>query len=135
MEKVCTPESVFTLLAVRNLSILTKLSMEKSTMKILKKTAPCAALGNSQTPPSDAPAPLTVNEWLTAYLEVVADKEEQVPKGYLPRGELAKKMGCGIATASERGNVLYRAGRADRIELRRLIGGRIRIVPYFKLHC
>lgn len=70
---------------------------------------------------------------MTAYLEVAATKEDPVPEGYLTVREIAKVMGVCYQTASERVNALHRAGKADRVKLHRLIAGKVKIVPYYKL--
>ena len=70
---------------------------------------------------------------MTAYLEVASTKEDPVPKDYLTVDEIAKLMGVCRQTASARVNALHRASKADRITLRRMIAGKIKIVPYYKL--
>lgn len=102
-------------------------------MKILRKTAKRTTLGNVSTANNKGPAPISVNEWMTAYLEVASTKEDTVPGGYLTVEEIAKIMGVCRQVASQRVNDLYRAGKADRIKLRRLFAGRVKIVPYYKL--
>jgi len=102
-------------------------------MKVLRKTAPRITAENiGQLRPEGLPQ-ITINEWLSAYLATVADKEDKVPDGYFSVEEIAKSMKACRSTASERVNALHRAGRADRVKLRRMIVGRIRIVPYYKL--
>lgn len=102
-------------------------------MKILRKTAKRTTLGNVSTSNSKGPSPISVNEWMTAYLEVASAKEDTVPEGYLTVDEIAKGMKVCQQVGSERVNALHRAGKAERIKLRRLFAGRIKIVPYYKL--
>lgn len=58
--------------------------------------------------------------------------EDEVPKGWLTMGEIAKEMGCGQSWAC---NVIRRAVQAGKVESRKfrvLRDGKVMPVPHYK---
>jgi len=102
-------------------------------MKELKKTLHGMPGRHSIANRSGLPT-ISVNEWLTAYHELCAAKEDPVPDGFLTVSEIVKVMGVCRQATSERLNALLRAGKVERVKLRRMTsGGVIKIIPYYKL--